>query len=141
MAVSIPDLRINEHLQYLLDEAFCHNAETIDPYALAHYYATLLTDDFCLLYTEAARIGRLMAYDKNHRLVTIPANAFDPTCISLQPEGFRHILHSLIGILDKQLYRKHIWIIDQNTLEKIGNCTAELTIAKIKLIASLAMLS
>lgn len=49
---------IPKQLCNLLDETFFYYPSTLDEYALAHYFAKLLTDDFTMLHVKAANEGK-----------------------------------------------------------------------------------
>lgn len=112
-----------------LDYAFvwCYG---VDEYSLAMYFATLLTDDFCKLYVNAAREGKLKMYGK---ATPEKPGTIQPTCISDRPKVFQPFLWKMKELLEGQLKKKEFWITDEATLEKLGRFIYELVKAKKKL--------
>ncbi len=118
---------IPEQLCNLLDETFFYYPNTLDEYALAHYFAKLLTDDFTMLYVKAANEGRLKIQGG-----TYPEEKIEPTCIIDLPDGFQPHMWRMHDVLSKQLAKKEFWLIDADTLEKLGSCIGDMMVEKIK---------
>lgn len=118
-----------DRLMNFLDYAFvwCYG---VDEYSLAMYFATLLTDDFCKLYVNAAREGKLKMYGK---ATPEKPGTIEPTCISDRPKVFQPFLWKMKELLEGQLKKKEFWITDEATLEKLGRFIYELVKAKKKL--------
>lgn len=128
---------IPDRLEMSLDEAFNRYQAIVDGYSLGHYFAYLLTDDLCKMYVEAAEAGKLKVYDQKTGVSILPAEPIEPTCISDQMEGYQPDLWRLHGILSKQLAKERFWMIDEETLEEIGDCIANLTVAKNRMLSEL----
>lgn len=118
----------------LLEDALCYQSSTIDEYSLSHYFAYLLTDDYCKLYTQAASDGKLKVYRDGSILTTTPGE-IEPTCISDQPDEFHPSLYRLKGLVEKQLARPQFWITDEDWLLAAGTCIGEMMVEKIKIMA------
>ncbi len=118
---------IPEQLCNLLDEAFFYYPSTLDEYALAHYFAKLLTDDFTMLYVKVANEGKLKIHGGGY-----PDEKIEPTCISDLPDDFQPHMWKMHKILTEQLAKKEFWIMDDDTLEKLGSCIGDMMVEKIK---------
>lgn len=118
---------IINRLDYLFEETFCHYTTNIDDYSLAHYYATILTDDLCMLYIKSADEGK----------VGINSEVIEPTRISDQIAEYQPALQKLKTILQSQLEKEKFWIVDTHTLEEIGSCIAELMSSKWNILSGL----
>ena len=68
---------IVDRLMGLLDDALWYYPSTIDEYALAHYFANLLMDDFIVLYVKAAADRKLKVYDDG--MIVLPEEEIEPT--------------------------------------------------------------
>ena len=101
-----------------------------DEYALAHYFAKLLSDDLTRLYVIAANEGKLKKPDGGY-----PDELIEPTCISDVPECYQPHLWKLFRILNNHLEKEKFWLIDEDTLEEIGNCISEMMVEKIREMA------
>ncbi len=121
---------IPEQLCNLLDEAFFYYPSTLDEYALAHYFAKLLTDDFTMLYVKAANEGKLKIHGGGY-----PDEKIEPTCISDLPDDFQPHMWRMYRILTEQLAKKEFWLIGEDNLERIGSCIGDMMVEKIKEIA------
>lgn len=123
---------IVDKLMDLLDTALAFYPQTIDEYALAHYFANLLMDDFIVLYCKAAAEGKLKVYDGGKIVGTAPGE-IEPTCISdIEVEVFQAPLWRMKNLLEVQVSKKEFWIIDEGFLLEIGRCIGDLMFAKIK---------
>lgn len=123
---------IVNQLNDLLESTLYYYPSTIDEYSLAHYFARLLTDDLTVLYVKAANEGKLKS-DGN----VYPEEKIEPTCIIDLPDYYQTHLWKMHEILKGQLAKKEFWIIDENTLEKIGSCIGDMMVEKIRKTANL----
>ena len=115
----------------LLDDALWYYPSTIDEYALAHYFASLLMDDFIVLYVKAAADRKLKVYDDG--MIVLPEEEIEPTCISdVDDERFRAQLWKMKELLETQVKKERFWEIDEEFLLEIGTCIGELMFAKLK---------
>ena len=122
---------IVDRLIGLLDDALWYYPSTIDEYALAHYFANLLMDDFIVLYVKAAADRKLKVYDDG--MIVLPEEEIEPTCISdVDDERFRVQLWKMKGLLETQVKKERFWEIDEEFLLEIGTCIGELMFAKLK---------
>ena len=122
---------IVDRLMGLLDDALWYYPSTIDEYALAHYFASLLMDDFIALYVKAAADRKLKVYDDG--MIVLPEEEIEPTCISdVDDERFRVQLWKMKGLLETQVKKERFWEIDEEFLLEIGTCIGELMFAKLK---------
>lgn len=117
-------------LEDLLEGTLYLYSSTIDEYALAHYFARLLTDDLTVLYVKAANEGKLKVDSGAY-----PDEKIEPTCISDVSECYQPHLWKMHEILVEQLSKKQFWLIDEDTLEKIGSCIGDMMVEKIKEMA------
>lgn len=118
---------IVNQLNDLLESTLYYYPSTIDEYSLAHYFARLLTDDLTVLYVKAADEGELKIDGDVY-----PEEKIEPTCINNMPEYYQPHLWKMHEILKGQLAKKHFWLIDEGTLEKLGSCVGVLMVEKIK---------
>ena len=115
----------------LLDDALWYYPSTIDEYALAHYFSSLLMDDFIVLYVKAAADRKLKVYDDG--MIVLPEEEIEPTCISdVDDERFRVQLWKMKELLETQVKKEKFWEIDEDFLLEIGTCIGELMFAKLK---------
>ena len=122
---------IVDRLMGLLDDALWYYPSTIDEYALAHYFASLLMDDFIVLYVKAAADRKLKVYDDG--MIVLPDDEIEPTCISdVDDERFRAQLWKMKELLETQVKKERFWEIDEEFLLEIGTCIGELMFAKLK---------
>ena len=121
---------IVNQLQDFLEATLYYYPSTIDEYALAHYFAKLLSDDLTRLYVIAANEGKLKKPDGGY-----PDELIEPTCISDVPECYQPHLWKLFRILNNHLEKEKFWLIDEDTLEEIGNCISEMMVEKIREMA------
>ncbi len=98
---------------------------------MAHYFARLLTDDLTVLYVKAAYEGKLKIDGGVY-----PKENIEPTCIIDLPDYYQPHLWKMHEILVDQLAKKEFWIIDEDTLEKIGSCIGDMMVEKVKELAS-----
>ena len=121
----------------LLDDALWYYPSTIDEYALAHYFASLLMDDFIVLYVKAAADRKLKVYDDG--MIVLPEEEIEPTCISdVDDERFRAQLWKMKELLETQVKKERFWEIDEDFLLEIGTCIGELMFAKLKVMSEQA---
>lgn len=129
---------IVDKLMDLLDTALAFYPQTIDEYALAHYFANLLMDDFIVLYCKAAADGKLKVYDNDTVPPTVISTApgeIEPTCISdIEEEEFQKPLWKMKELLEAQLRKADFWMIDEDFLLSIGTCIGDLMFAKFMVI-------
>ena len=109
---------IVERLERLLDEMF--NSPDIDEYCLAHYFATLLFDDFTLLYRKAAEDGKLRKYGGE------PAGSIDATCIDELDGEMQPVMREMKEMLETQVQKEKYWEIDEAGIEWLGRKLYEL---------------
>ena len=121
-------------LMGLLDEAFNFYQFTIDEYALAHYFATLLKDDFTLLYRKAAEEGKLRVGSSDSPDGVLPPKKIEPTCISDVPESYQSALWSMMHLLSEKMATDSFWIIDADLLLSLGSAISDLMTAKLGLM-------
>ena len=129
---------IVDKLMGLLDDTFFHYPNTIDEYSLAHYFANLLMDDFIILYCNAAENGKLKVYDNSTTPpgICFPNEPIEPTCISdIEEELYRDPLWEMKEQLYAQVARKEFWMIEEETLLKLGRCIGNMMLAKIILMS------
>ena len=125
---------IVDRLMGLLDDALWYYPSTIDEYALAHYFASLLMDDFIVLYVKAAADRKLKVYDDG--MIVLPEEEIEPTCISdVDDERFRVQLWKMKELLETQVKKERFWEIDEEFLLEIGTCIGELMFAKLKVMS------
>ena len=125
---------IVDRLVGLLDDALWYYPSTIDEYALAHYFANLLMDDFIVLYVKAAADRKLKVYDNGN--IIVPDDEIEPTCISdVDDERFRVQLWKMKELLETQVKKERFWEIDEDFLLEIGTCIGELMFAKLKVMS------
>ena len=125
---------IVDRLMRLLDDALWYYPSTIDEYALAHYFANLLMDDFIVLYVKAAADRKLKVYDNGN--IIVPDDEIEPTCISdVDDERFRVQLWKMKELLETQVKKEKFWEIDEDFLLEIGTCIGELMFAKLKVMS------
>ena len=125
---------IVDRLVGLLDDALWYYPSTIDEYALAHYFANLLMDDFIVLYVKAAADRKLKVYDNGN--IIVPDDEIEPTCISdVDDERFRVQLWKMKELLETQVKKEKFWEIDEDFLLEIGTCIGELMFAKLKVMS------
>lgn len=125
---------IVDKLMMLLEDTFFHYPNTIDEYALAHYFANLLMDDFIVLYVKAAEEGKLKVYDNGVAppAIVYPDEPIEPTRISdVDEESFQKPLWKMKALLETQVRKEGFWIIDEGFLLEIGRCIGEMMFAKI----------
>ena len=109
----------------------------IDEYALAHYFANLLMDDFIGLYVKAAADRKLKVYDNGN--IIVPDDEIEPTCISdVDDERLRVQLWKMKELLETQVKKERFWEIDEEFLLEIGTCIGELMFAKLKVMSEQA---
>ncbi len=121
---------IVNQLQNLLWGTLYFYSATIDEYSLAHYFARLLSDDLTGLYVNAANEGKLKIDDGVY-----PDENIEPTCISDVPECYQPHLWKLHQILNEQLGKESFWLIDEDTLGKIGSCISDMMVEKVREMA------
>ncbi len=121
---------IPEQLCNLLDETFFYYPSTLDEYALAHYFAKFLTDDFTMLYVKAANGGKLKIHGSDY-----PDEKIEPTFISVLPDDFQPHMVRLLRILIELLVKKEFWLFDEDTLVKLSSCIGDMMVEKIKEMA------
>ena len=128
---------IVDRLVGLLDDALWYYPSTIDEYALAHYFANLLMDDFIGLYVKAAADRKLKVYDNGN--IIVPDDEIEPTCISdVDDERLRVQLWKMKELLETQVKKERFWEIDEDFLLEIGTCIGELMFAKLKVMSEQA---
>lgn len=121
---------IVNQLEDFLEATLYYYSHTIDEYALAHYFAELLTDDLTILFVNAANEGKLKINGGVY-----PDENIEPTCISDIPECYQPHMWKMYKILDAHLNKKGFWLMDEDTLEKIGSCISDMMVEKIKEMA------
>ena len=127
---------IVDHLMGLLDDAFTFYQFTIDEYALAHYFATLLVQDFTLLYCQAAMDGKLRVQSNETPDGVYPAERIDPTCISDMPEPYQDALWRMHSLLSEKMASDCFWQIDADLLLALGSAISDMMRAKLGILAS-----
>lgn len=126
---------IAQYLIDLLDAAFSPFSNTIDDYALAHYFANLFMRDVVILYVKAAEAGELLV-NKGGKIV-YPDEPIEPTCISdIDPDRFQPATWALYKLLKHQMQKERFWEIDESYLLELGKCIKELQNIKECLIAA-----
>lgn len=90
----------------------------------------MLSDDFTRLYENAANEGKLKIDGGVY-----PDEKIEPTCISDIPECYQKHMWKMYKILDAHLNKKGFWLMDEDTLEKIGSCIGDMMVEKIKEMA------
>lgn len=122
-------IQITEQLSDLLFDSLYNEffPNTIDEYALAHYFAKLLTDDLTTEYIQAAEEGRLKIEGGVY-----PKEKIEPTCIVDYPNYFQPYLWEMYDILKVQLKQNEFWIINEDTLELLGSCIGEMMVEKLR---------
>lgn len=124
---------IVDRLMDLLDDAFWHYSYTIDGYALAHYFANLIMDDYVALYIKAAKERKLKVYRDG--MIVLPDEEIEPTCVSdVDDERFRIQLWKMKELLEGQVKKECFWKIDEDFLLDIGTCIGELMFAKLNIV-------
>lgn len=83
-----------------------------------------------MLYVKAANGGKLKIHGGDY-----PDEKIEPTCISDLPDDFQPHMWRMHRILIEQLAKKEFWLIDEDTLEKIGSCIGDMMVEKIKEMA------
>lgn len=121
---------IVEYLESLLESTLYYYPHTIDEYALAHYFARLLTDDLTILFVNAANEGKLKVDGGVY-----PDEKIEPTCISDIPECYQKHMWKMYRILDQHLGKENFWLMDEETLEKLGSYIGDMMVEKIKEMA------
>lgn len=122
--------KIKNKLSGFLEATLYEYPSTIDEYALAHYFATLLTDDLTGMYLEAANSGKLK--DENGLILK---NKLEPTCITDLLKFYQQHIRGIFDVLKVQLANDYFWLTDESTLENIGACIGGLMVEKIKDLA------
>ena len=126
---------IVHYLDSLLDAAFSPFNDTVDEYALAHYFANLFMRDVVVLYVKAAEAGELLV-NKDGKIV-YPDEPVEPTCISdIDPEEFQPATWELYKLLKNQMKKERFWEIDEDYLLELGKNIKELRDIKECLIAA-----
>lgn len=118
---------IANQLEDLLEGTLYYYSSTIDECSLAHFFARLLTDDLTVLYVRAADEGKLKIAGGAY-----PNEKIESTCISDVPDCYQLHLWKIHEILVEQLAKKGFWIIDEDTLEKLGSCIGDMMVEKVK---------
>lgn len=121
---------IVNQLENFLEDTLYYYPNTLDEYSLAHYFAKLLSDDFTRLYVNASNEGKLKIQGGGY-----PDENIEPTCISDVPECYQSHLWEMFRILDEHLNKERFWLIDEDTLEKIGSCISDMMVEKIREMA------
>ena len=123
-----------DRLMHHLDQAFysfIYPGPDVDEYELSMFFATLLMDDFCRLYVQAAKDGK---QKKSGKDIPEPPGTIEPTCISDQNEHFQPMLWEMKGILEEQVRKERFWEIDKDTVETLGKLIFEMDAVKMKLM-------
>lgn len=121
---------IISQLEDFLEATLYYYSHTIDEYALAHYFAKLLTDDLTILFVNAANEGKLKIDGGVY-----PDEKIEPTCIRDIPKCYQLHMWKMYRILDVHLNKKGFWLMDEDTLEKIESCISDMMVEKIKEMA------
>ncbi|MBR1382411.1 MAG: hypothetical protein IJ555_15385 [Ruminococcus sp.] len=126
---------IVQNLEYLLESTFLYYDNTIDEYALAHYFADLLMDDYYRLYVTAAAEGKLLRYDEHLRITKTEPGEIEPTGISDLDERYQKPMWRMKNLLEEHLGKPRFWEIDETLLTQFGECIGEMMLAKIMLLS------
>lgn len=124
---------ITERLLNYLEMAFFYYGYTVDEASLAMFFSTILMDDLTKRYIVSAEKGDLLIYDNGLRK-TEPGEV-EPTCISDAVEIFQDTLWKMHEILMAQMQKEDFWLIDEDWLERIGQCVVDLNSKKSVLLS------
>lgn len=119
-------------LKYLIQGAFGTKKyhSIVDEEMLGVYFATMITDHDTQNFVSAGLDNKLLKFDaKKYRFVPVGED-FDPTALSGVSGVYGDDLLDLMDMLYDQAERDNFWIIDEPTLELIGDALSRLSFSK-----------
>ena len=125
---------VKTELSTLLCSTFSNYEDFIDQYALARYYAKLLTGKTVTSFLEAVNSGILTVKTTvNGKEKTVPFDkaGIDPTFKSAVPTFYHRLLNEMQKILEVQVSKELYWETDLEFVTKLGYIIEDLRNIKL----------